>query len=48
MSAFEPTPIYLFSRLDNFSYELGQIMNRCDFLETRVILSNVQTNSNLT
>ena len=35
--------------LVNFSCELEQIMTKYDFLDARrVILSNVQTNSNLT
>ena len=39
----------LISLLVNFSCELGQIMTRYDFLWARgVILSNVQTDSNLT
>ena len=41
--------LYLISFLVNFSYELGQIMTRYDFQETRwVNLSNVWTDSNLT
>ena len=39
--------LYLISLLDNFSCEFGQIMTIYDFLlASRVILSNVRTNSN--
>ena len=41
--------LYLILILVNFSCELGQIMTRYDFLKARrMILSNVQTDSNLT
>ena len=36
----------LISRLINFSYELGQIMTKYDFLEARrVILRNIRNDS---
>ena len=46
---FELSPIWPNFTLVKYAFELGQIITRYDFLEAmRVILSNIQTDSNFT